>query len=138
MNLVDELLKADAKAASEMNTGVFKSKRLAKIIGAECETVEVKIREIKNRRVNDILAYQVDKKGNMDYNKLFDSKLMAITEGVVEPDLRSKELQEHFGCKDARGLAEVLFGNEVTALSDAIYEISGITPDEDVEEEVKN
>lgn len=52
MNLVDKLLKMDAKKAEELQTGSVESKRLAKLLGVD--KVEVQIREIKSRRVNEI------------------------------------------------------------------------------------
>ncbi len=139
MNLVDQLLKADAKKADELEVGVFQSRKLAKILEAKTETVEVQIREVNSRRVNDIVSYQVDRKGRFQYEKSYDAKLMMCTEGCISPDLRNKELQSHFGCDNARELCEKLFGHEVNALSDAISALSGIVAeDEDLEEEVKN
>ena len=135
MNLVEALIKADAKKAEELKTSVFLSKKLANIIG-QLEPVEVKIKEIPHRRVNDIMSYQLDKKGEFDYSKTFDAKLMMVVEGVVDPDLKNKELQEHFGCSKARELAEKLFQSEVTELSDAIAEISDT--EEASEDDIKN
>lgn len=137
MNLVDSLLKADVKTAEELETSVFKSKKLAKVIGAE-EDVNVKIREVKARRINDIASYQVDKKGQFDISRTFDTKLMICVEGCVDPDLRNKELQAHFNCKTANELAEKLFGSEVNTLSDAISALSGLGAEEEIEEEIKN
>ena len=125
MNLVDQLLKSDVKKIDELETGVFKSHRLAKLIGAESETVDVIIQEVKSRRLNDIVSYQVDKKGNFDYAKSFDAKLMLAIEGCIDPDLRNKELQAYFKCANAKELAEKLFG-------------SGINAEDDNEEEIKN
>ena len=140
MNLVDQLLKADVKKAEELEVKVFGSQKLAKILGTEEKTVDVTIREVKSRRVNDIIAYQMDRKGRFDYSKSFDAKVMMCVEGVVDPDLRNKNLQEYFGCANAKELTEKLFGNEVSELSDAISELSGVKTDddEDPEEEVKN
>ena len=137
MNIAEKLLKADVKKAEELETGVFESARLAKILG-ETEKVPVKIREIKSRRLNDLAMYQVDRKGKIDFSKTYDAKINVCMEGVVEPDLRDKELQAHFNCKSGRELCEKLFESEVATLSDAISELSGITDEEDVEEEVKN
>lgn len=137
MNLVDQLLKADIKKADELETGIFHSKKLAKLIGSETP-VDVQIREVKSRRLNDIVAYQVDKKGNMMFSKTYDAKLMMCLEGVVDPPLKDKTLQAHFECDDAKELCEKLFGNEVNDLSDEISKLSGVINDEDSEEEVKN
>lgn len=137
MNLVDQLLKADVKKAKELETGVFQSKRLAKILGTEEKTVPVQIREIRSRRVNDIIAYQFKNNGDFDRTRTYDAALMMCIEGCVEPDLTNKELQTHFGCSDAKNLAETLFQAEARAISDAISALSGIDED-DSEEEVKN
>lgn len=138
MNLVDQLLKADIKKADELEVGIFHSKKLAKLIGSEAP-VDVQIREVKSRRLNDIVAYQVDKKGNMMFSKTYDAKLMMCLEGVVDPPLKDKTLQAHFECDDAKELCEKLFGNEVNDLSDEISKLSGVINDEeDSEEEVKN
>ena len=140
MNLVEQLLKADSKKADELETGVFKSHKLAKILGVEAETVDAQIREIKSRRVNDIVSYQIDKKGNFDYSKSYDAKIMMCIEGVMDPDLKDKDLQKHFGVDNAKDLCEKLFGNEINALSDEISRISGVAEadGEDTEDEVKN
>lgn len=139
MNLVDQLLKSDAKKADELLEGIFKSKRLARILGKE-EPVDVIIREIPSRRLNDLISYQFNRKGNMDYSKTFDAKLMSCIEGVVQPDLTNKELQEHFGCSTAKDLCERLFGSEVNDISDEIAKLSGVGEggDDDDEEEIKN
>ena len=147
MNLVEQLLKADIKKADELETGVFKSRKLAKVLGVKPTkdnpepTVDVTIREVKSRRVNDIMSYQINKKGDLDYSKTYDAKLMMCVEGVVDPDLRDKALQEHFEVSDARSLCEKLFGFEINDLSDAISSLSGIradSEDESMEDEIKN
>jgi hypothetical protein len=138
MNLVDRLLLADTKNIDQLETGVYKSKKLAKILGTEEETVDVTIREVKSRRLNDIISYQFDRNGKFDYARSFDAKLIMCTEGCVDPDLRNKDLQRYFGCGDARELCEKLFGIEINELSDAISALSGVSNDEDTEEEIKN
>lgn len=138
MNLVDQLLKSDAKKADELETGTFQSHKLAKLLGVEEETVEVTFQEVKSRRLNDIVAYQIDRKGNFDYAKSFDAKLMMCVEGLIDPDLKNKDLQKHFECSNARELCEKLLGSEITDLSDAISALSGINIDEDLETEIKN
>ncbi len=135
MNLVDQLLKADAKKINDLDTGVYKSKKLAKVLGQD-EPVEITIREIPSRRLNDIVAFQLDKKGNVDFAKTFETKLMVCLEGIVEPSMRNKDLQEHFGAKSGTDLAEKLFGSEINEISDAISALSGLVGNE--EEEIKN
>ena len=135
MNLVDQLLKADAKKINDLNTSVYLSKKLAKVLGQD-DPVEVTIREIPSRRLNEVIAFQLDKKGNVDFAKTYDTKLMVCLEGIVDPSMRNKDLQEHFGAKTGTDLIEKLFGSEVNEISDAISALSGLTGNE--EEEVKN
>ena len=135
MNIVDQLLKADAKKVNDLETGVYKSKKLAKVLGQD-EAVEITVREIPSRRLNELVAFQLDKKGNVDFSKTYDTKLMLCLEGIVEPSMRNKDLQEHFGAKTGTDLIEKLFGSEVNEISDAISALSGMTGNE--EEEVKN
>ena len=65
---------------------------------------------------------------------------MMCIEGVMDPDLKDKDLQKHFGVDNAKDLCEKLFGNEINALSDEISRISGVAEadGEDTEDEVKN
>ncbi|MCI8408702.1 MAG: hypothetical protein HFJ09_05445 [Lachnospiraceae bacterium] len=137
--LVDKLMKADAKKAGDLKKDTYSSKKLAEILGEE-EKVEITIREIPSRRINDLSTYQYDRKGNMDYSKNFDAKLMTCVEGIIEPNLRDKELQAHFKCKTANELCEKLFGFEVNYISDAIMRLSDVEEDaeKDTEEEIKN
>ena len=135
MNIVDALMQADANKTKEYTTKKIKSNKLARIIGAE-EPVEITIREIKPRRFNDLSTRHIKSNGDVDYSKFFDTKLIIVTEGVEEPNLKDKKLQEHFGVERAVDLAEILFGSEINTIADAITEISGYT--DDIEEEVED
>lgn len=42
------------------------------------------------------------------------------SEGVINPDLKSKELQEHFGAINASDLAKILFKTEVPEIATEI------------------
>ena len=132
MDIIEKLLQADVNKAYELKKSTFKSKRLGAIIGAE--PVDVIIKEIPQRKLNYVMSAMYDKNGSFNMEKAFDAKLMSIVEGVKWPDLRDCKLSEHFNAASPKALAEILFGNEITALSDAIMELSG----EASEEEVKN
>ena len=135
MNLVEKLVKADCSKAYELKRGTFKSKRLAQLIG-ETDPVEITVREIPQRKLNELMAMQYSNKGNFQIERTFDAKLMSIVEGVVEPSMTDKDLLNHFNASTPKELAEVLFGSEVTAISDAIMELSGVS--EENEEDLKN
>lgn len=135
MDLVNSLLKADVKRANEFKTDVFLSDRLALILDVD-SPVEVKIREINSRKFNDIAMYQVDSKGNIDFSRVYDAKLLTCIEGIVEPNLKDKELQSHFGVATAVDLCEKIFKSEVNELSDLITNLSGFADVSD--SDVKN
>ena len=137
MMLVDKLLKIDTKKVDELKTATYPSKRLAYVLGEE-NPVDVTIRELKSRRLNDIASIQYNNKGNFMMEKTYDAKLMMCVEGIVEPDLRDKKLQEHFGAKSAMDLAEKLFSMEMVDIADAIQELSGLKSEDENEKEIKN
>jgi len=134
MNLIDKLMKADAAKADERLTGIFKSRQLARILG-EKGTVDVEIRELSQRRKNDLISSAVESNGEIDVSKSYDANLKVLVAGVVNPDLKDKDLQEHFGCKMAIDLAEKLFKSEVGDIAAEIFKLGTIDADE---EEIKN
>ena len=88
----------------------------------------------------DITTRVVDKKGNANFAKAYDVNALLVVEGVVEPDLKSKDLQKHFKAATPKELAKILFpGGELTDVANKITELSGFTQSEsEIEEEVKN
>lgn len=137
MNLVEKLLRTDVKKAEELRETVVLSKKLGKLLGEE--NAEIRIREIPAKRMNDLMAMQFDAKGNFNFKKSFDAKALVVAEAIADPDLKSKELQEHFNCSTSKDLAIKLFGNELTMISDKVVELSGYEQEiEEIDEEVKN
>lgn len=136
-NLVDRLMKADKAKIEEMRTDVFRSQKLADIIG-ETEPVEIKIHELKARRMQAIQSDQIKKNGDVDFEKVYDAQLRICVEGISEPNLKDKELQEHFGCSLATELCEKLFNSEATLISDAIADLGIKINDKKTEDEIKN
>lgn len=137
MNLVEKLMKADAKKADEREVGVFQSTQLARILG-ERKPVDVKIQELSARRKNELVAMAVDDNGRADMSKAYDANLKVVIAGVIEPNLKDKDLQEHFGCKMAVDLAEKLFKSEVTDIATAIFSLGTVGDGKDDEDEIKN
>ena len=135
MNLIDKLMKADAAKADERLTGVFKSRQLARILG-EKGTVDVEIRELSQRRKNELISSAVEGNGEIDVSKSYDANLKVLVAGITNPNLKDKDLQEHFGCKMAIDLAEKLFKSEVADIATAIFNLGVIEADD--EEEIKN
>lgn len=136
-NLVERLMKADTKNVDQKITGTFKSKMLARALG-ESEPVEITIQEISARRQGEMSQTAVDNNGNVDYGKAYDAQLKMIVAGVIDPPLKDKELQEHFGCKMAIDLAEKLFKNEAGDIAEAIVNLGAVGDVRTDEEEIKN
>lgn len=137
MNLVEKLLKTDSKKADELKTEVVVSKRLGELTGAK-DGEEITIREIPARRMNDLLAKQYNTKGVFDISRSFDAKALTVAEAVVEPNLKEKALQEHFGCSNSKDLAVKLFGNEINGIADKVVSLSGLGEVEETDKEIKN
>lgn len=141
MGLLDNLLKVDNAAAFEPETKKLKSKRLKKILSSE-EDVEITIKELPYKRLSDLMAKQFDKKGNFDFSASIRTKAIIAAEGIVEPNLKSEELREHFGCATPAELAEKLFGMELSGICDEISTLSGLILNEEEaqeeNEEIKN
>ena len=78
----------------------------------------------------------LDKAGNYNFQQGYAANLMTVAEGVINPDLKSKELQEHFGAINASDLAKILFKTEVPEIATEIANLS--SPDVVDEEELKN
>jgi hypothetical protein len=144
MNYVESLLQTDKAALDERQTKLFKSRRLARILG-KSEPVDIKLQQIPSRRANEIVARQFDKKGNYDMSKVYDAKLLLIVEGVVDPPMKNADVREHFGAASPAELAEKLFDNEVPLIAREVSTLAGVELSEDeakdaedAEAEVKN
>ena len=60
-----------------------------------------------------------------------------MKENLVEPNLKNKELQKHFGVATPKDLAEKLFlGGEIVDLADTVRSLSGYS--EETDDDVKN
>lgn len=136
-NLVDRLMKVDKAKIGEMRTGVFKSQKLADIIG-ETEPVEIKIHELKGRRMNALQSEQIKDDGTIDFEKAYDTQLRICVEGISEPNLKDKELQQHLGCSLATELCEKIFNSEISLIADEIVNLGIKINDKETENEIKN
>lgn len=133
MNLIEKLIHTDKDKAFKREEKKIKSVRLSRILG---EDIEITIRELSGRKVNDIMGIVVNKNGNRDFAKNYDMNLMYCVEGIVEPNMKDPALMEHFGAKTPKELASILFNNEVSKIADEIYTLSGMGKDN--EELIKN
>lgn len=133
--LTDLLLGLDAGTLKEIPTATMRIPSLSKKLG---QNVEITVQALSGRRITDLSAMAIGKNGTVEYSKAFDTNLLIVAEGVKEPNLKDKDLQDHFKARSPKELAEILFnGGEVVDIASKIRELSGYAG-EDLEEEVKN
>jgi len=136
MNLVDKLMKLDTAELEKMPISKIKAKRLTEIMG---EDAMITVRAIKGERYTELTTNTVDSKGKVRMDKIYDANALVAAEGIVDPDVRSAELQKHFGCASPKELVKVLFpGGELAKIAGEITDLSGYGDDDEAEEEVKN
>lgn len=133
MSLLDKLIKVD-KTTLPMEEKKVKSERLKKWLGTDTD-VEITLRQIPARRLNDIIGITLDKNGHRDMSKNYDMNLMICVEGIVDPPVKERELMEHFGASTPKELCEKLFDTEANIIAQEISELSSL---KEKEEDVKN
>lgn len=134
ISLVEKLLSKEPEEMKKKYRAQVVCRHLSRVLGAE---TAVTVGALNCRRFMDIAKMSYDSRNRLDYDRLVDMNLQLVLAGVVEPDLKNKELMEHFGCATPKDLAELLFpGGDLTALAAAITEISGFG--EQVEDDLKN
>lgn len=137
MNLVEKLLKVDARTVDELKKKKVLSSKLAEVLG-ESEPVEITIQELPAKRLNELAAKQYGKNGEVDASKAFDARAIVTGEAVIEPNLKDENLQSHFGCTNSKDLAAKLFKNEIAGIADEVSELTGIGGITQTDEEIKN
>lgn len=133
MSLLDKLIKVD-KTTLPMEEKKVKSERLKKWLGTDAD-VEITLRQIPARRLSDIVGMAIDKKGNRDMSKNYDTNLMICVEGIVDPPVKEQELMSHFGASTPKELCEKLFDAEANIIAQEISTLSSL---KEKEEDVKN
>ena len=129
MNTVELLLKIDAGKLAEVPTKTMEIKRLSKMTG---QPFMVKIKALSGRRYLGYADMARDNNNTISMDKLCDANSLIVCAGMVEPDMKNKELQEHFGAKTPKDLVEKIFrGGEIGKIADEIAELSGYGKDTD-------
>ena len=134
MNLIDKLLNVDKEELTKECTKIYYSKNMQRLTGDG----EITLRKVKERKLRERALNTLDKKGNLLLANAYDSDLLVLMDGVVEPNLKDERLLEHFGAATPKDLAELLFDGEIQEISDAINNFYKDEKDEATEEDVKN
>lgn len=132
MDLLQKLLQIDKNDVRNKKRGTYKSGNMQELVGDPV----IEIQEIDAERLTELQTLPLNENGTYDYQRSFTANSMITAEGVVNPDLSNKELQEHFGAMNAVELAKMLFKSEVAEIATKISELSN--PEVIKDEDVKN
>ena len=131
--LASKLLKLDRNKLAEVPTVTIKAKRLSKVMG---EDTFVTLKALPGDLYMDISERSQEKNGHVSTSKAYDSQALIVAYGCIDPDLKSKELQEYFQAPTAKDLAKVFFpGGELSYLANKIAVLSGFLKPEDIGDE---
>lgn len=135
-NVMDLLLKADTSKLKKATREV----KIQSLSDAFGEDVVFTIQALGIEKYNEIQEQGVildeDDIGDIDYNKI---QLLTVLEGVKEPNLKSKELMEHFKAHTPIELIQKMFAGrpgEVATLYNHINDLCGFG--KKAIEEIKN
>jgi len=142
MSLVDSLLKADVAKITELPSEEIEIKRLSKITG---DNFSVKVRAIDGKRYTEIQksVLNIGHKGKSDYD-VTKAKTLIVLEGLVEPDMKNKELLKQFkAITPKEALNKIFLAGEIDKIFKKITELCGYNDedgdkDEEDAEEIKN
>lgn len=130
MNRIEQLIKMDRGAVTAAPSKEIEIKRLSKISGAP---FLVTLRAISGERLNSI-ANMID---NGEDSANFKRSCHMLLASMADPDLKDKELMEHFGAKTPLdALTEIFLVGEIMQMAETVADLSGFNGS--VETEIKN
>lgn len=136
MNTLELLMGMDLEKITAPPTKKVRIGRLSKIAGAD---FDVTIRAISGRRLTSLTGRMAKSDGGVDFDRVFDANVRIVLAGIVDPDVKDKELLERFHAATPADLVETLFnGGEIIQLADEIRTLSGYGEDSDAEDDIKN
>lgn len=138
-NLVQKLLKKDAKSLMEKDTCKYKVESLSKKLNIN---FEITLQELST---NDFMEIQeicgdITKGNKASKNKKFMTH--TLLKGIKDPIFKDKELLDHYGVVTPAELVLKMFKfGEVIEISQKINDLSGVVDEEkakEIEEKIKN
>ena len=128
-SLMEKLMKLDRDKLLEIPTEKVKACHLSKVAGEE---VEITVKALSGSRYTEIMSSATNKSGRVDMSRVYDTHAMVVVAGCIEPDLKDKELKEHYQVETPNDLAKILFpGGELVKISEKIGELSGFGKKDD-------
>lgn len=137
MNLVEKLLAIDKGIITKEEKKEIVSKEMTRLLGSD-KPVKITIKAIDGDTFTSLTAAGTDDSGNFEIDKAYDISAKIVAAGLVNPDLKNKDLQAHVGASDPADAAKKIFKGELTRIGTIISELSGFGDIDDEVEEVKN
>ncbi|WP_298674600.1 phage tail assembly chaperone [uncultured Megasphaera sp.] len=136
-NVLEKLLRMDAKKITERPTRTYEVKRLSNIMGTP---FIVTLQSIPAELYSDIQNESVEiKKGNVSGVNIQKLQFDTVIAGMKDPNLKDKQLLQHFDVLTPVQLVNKLFiPGEISDMASIVSELCGFTSQKDVDEETKN
>ena len=136
-NVLEKLLRMDAKKITERPTRTYEVKRLSNIMGTP---FIVTLQSIPAELYSDIQNESVEiKKGNVSGVNIQKLQFDTVIAGMKDPNLKDKQLLQHFDVLTPVQLVNKLFiPGEISDMASIVSELCGFTSQKDVDEEIKN
>lgn len=136
-NVLEKLLRMDAKKITERPTRTYEVKRLSSIMGTP---FIVTLQSIPAELYSDIQNESVEiKKGNVSGVNIQKLQFDTVIAGMKDPNLKDKQLLQHFDALTTVQLVNKLFiPGEISDMASIVSELCGFTSQKDVDEETKN
>lgn len=136
-NVLEKLLRMDAKKITERPMRTYEVKRLSNIMGTP---FVVTLQSIPAELYSDIQNESVEiKKGNVSGVNIQKLQFDTVIAGMKDPNLKDKQLLHHFDALTPVQLVNKLFiPGEISDMASIVSELCGFTSQKDVDEETKN
>lgn len=126
---IKTLMSLDRETLASRPEKTIHAKNLSSKLGQD---VDITIQAVSLKRFQRYMGMGLKEDGNINMNSLADAQALVVVEGVKSPDLRDKDLQEHFGAATAKDLAFLFFpGGELIDVFTEIRELTGLNDEED-------
>lgn len=135
MNLVEKLLAVDKKEFDKIETKKLKSKQLSNFVG---EDAEITIQAVDGDLFGGLTASGLDKNGDVNYSNAFSTNAKIAAAGIMDPNLKDKQLLQHLGVATPADAAKKIFKGEINRISSEIAELSGFSDEKTTDNEIKN
>lgn len=135
MNLVEKLLTVDKGEFEKIEKKEIPSRQLSKLVG---DNAKVTIQAVDGDLFGGLSASGLDDNGEVDYGRAFSTNAKIAAAGIVNPDLKNKDLLKHLGVATPADAAKKIFKGEINNIAQEISELSGFKNEETTDKEIKN